>query len=84
MGAGHMKKIRITHNTTLDSQKAFIGSIGTMIASFVFLGISYLLVFKTDQFLYHIFGFTFLIWGAMGIAHVLKETLKTIWRADSD
>jgi len=84
MGARHMKKIRIAHNTTLDSRKAFIGNIVTIIVSFVFLGVSYLLVFKTDQFTYRNFGYIFFIWGAMGIAYVLKETLKTIWRADSD
>ena len=84
MGVGYMKKIRITHNTTSDSQKAFIGNIVTIIVSFVFLGVSYLLVFKTHQFLYKIFGYTFLIWGMMGIAYILKETLKSIWQADSD
>ena len=84
MGARHMKEIRNTHNTTIDSRKAFIGHIVTIIVSFVFLGVSYLLVFKTQQLLYQIFGYVFLIWGVMGIAYVLKETLKSLWQADSD
>ena len=82
MGARHMKKIRNTHNTTPDSRKTFIGNIATVIVSIVFLGVSYFLVFKTHQLLYQIFGYVFLIWGVMGIAHVLKETLMSIWRAN--
>ncbi len=84
MVARHMKKIRNTHNTTIDSRKAFFGNIVTIIVSFVFLGVSYLLVFKTNHFMYRNIGYIFFIWGAMGIAYVLKETLKSLWQADSD
>ena len=84
MVARHMKKIRIIHNTTIDSRMAFFGNIVTIIVSLVFLGVSYLLIFKTHHSTYQNFGYIFFIWGAMGIAYVLKETLKSIWRADSD
>ena len=79
-----MKKIRITDNSTSDSRKAFIGHIVTIIVSFVFLGVSYLLIFKTQHSMYQNFGYIFFIWGAIGIAYILKETLKSIWWADSD
>ena len=79
-----MNEIRIAHNTTSDSRKAFIGNVATVIVSIVFLGVSYLLVFKTHQLLYQIFSFTFLTWGAMGIVHVLQQTQRSLWRADSD
>lgn len=84
MWACHMKKIRNAQNTTIDSRKAFIGNIVTIIVSFVFLGVSYLLVSKTHNSMYQNFGYILFIWGAMGIAYVLKETLKSLWQADSD
>ena len=79
-----MKKIGITHNTTIDSRKAFFGNIVTIIVSFIFLGVSYLLVFKTNHSFYQNFGYILFFWGAMGIVYILKETLKSIWQADSD
>ena len=76
MNSDHKKKQRAKYFTT-DSQRALFAIVVTFIVSIIFLGIGYFFVMY-DFSLWQIFGYTFLVWGAMGICYCLCELQETL------
>jgi hypothetical protein len=76
MNSDHKKKQRAKYFTT-DSQRALFALAVTFLVSSIFLGIGYFfLMYDSSQ--WQIFGYIFLVWGAMGICYSLVELLKTL------